>query len=100
LRGFGKFLGNWNFFGVGQRRGADVSVLKIGSRGELLCFGGILGFYADLRRELWWGNLDLMVFWFLGVCPRGSTEEGGQLVLLFCAFGGIFNVVWVGFVGS
>jgi hypothetical protein len=74
-----KVFGIWEFLGVGQRRGADVSLLKIGSRGELFCFGGILGFYADLRREFGWRNLDLMVFWFLGVCPRRSTEEGRHL---------------------
>jgi hypothetical protein len=39
-----------------QRRGADVNAPKIGSRGEEKCFGGILGFYADSRRDFVWGN--------------------------------------------
>jgi hypothetical protein len=46
----GRFLRIGEFW-AGQRRGAHVSTLKIGSRGELFCFGGILGFYAVLRRE-------------------------------------------------
>jgi hypothetical protein len=74
-----KVLGIWKFLGGGQRRGAHVSVPKIGSRGAHLCFGGILGSYADLRRESVWGNLDLMVFWFLGVSPREFIEVGGPL---------------------
>jgi hypothetical protein len=40
-----------------QRRGADVSTLEIGSRDGKKCFWGNVGFYAVLRRELWWGNL-------------------------------------------
>jgi hypothetical protein len=64
------------FFGVGQRRGTDVSVPKIGSRGEVLCFGGILGFYAVLRREYYRGNLNLGFFGVLLGDPRGATEEG------------------------
>jgi hypothetical protein len=79
-------LGNWNFFGVGQRRGAHVSVLKIGSRVGLFCFGGILGIHAELRREFIWGNLRLGFFGVLGGVPRSSTEEGGRLV----CFGGIY----------
>jgi hypothetical protein len=53
----GQLDGTWKdfeglgFFEAGQRRGADVSVLKIGSRDELLCFGGIWGSHADLRRK-------------------------------------------------
>jgi hypothetical protein len=95
-----KVLGIWKFLEGGQRRGAHVSVPKIGSRGAHLCFGGISGSYADLRREWVWGNLDLMVFWFLGVSPREVTEEGGTFVRSPCAFGGTFNVIWVGFVSS
>jgi hypothetical protein len=51
-----------NFLGVGffeeevQRRGVHVNPPKIGSRAGELCFGGILRFYADLRRECIWGN--------------------------------------------
>jgi hypothetical protein len=55
-RWFGKFLRFGIFEKRVQRRGADVSVPEIGSRGALLCFGGILGFYAVLRRDLFWGN--------------------------------------------
>jgi hypothetical protein len=65
---------------AGQRRGTHVSVPKIGSRVGVLCFGGNLGIYAELRRELYWGNLNLVVFGFLGVSPRGDIEEGGTLV--------------------
>jgi hypothetical protein len=75
--GFRKFFGNWNFLRVGQRRGAHVSVPKIGSRVGLLCFGGISEFYAELRREFCWGNLDLNFFEFLGGDLRECTEEGG-----------------------
>jgi hypothetical protein len=83
---FGNFLGV-GFFGEEiQRRGTHVSPLKIGSRAGELCFGGILRFYADLRRELIWGNLDLLFFEVLVVGPRGAVEEEGQLVLL-CVFG-------------
>jgi hypothetical protein len=53
-----------------------------------------LGIYAVLRREMFWGNLDLMVFLVLGGDPRGDTEEGGPC----CAFGGILSARWVGFV--
>jgi hypothetical protein len=68
------------FFEAGQRRGAHVSVPKIGSRAALLCFGGIWGVHADLRREFWWGNLDLVIFGLLGGFPRGVIEEGGRFV--------------------
>jgi hypothetical protein len=37
---FGKNLGDWKFWGNRQRRGAHVSVPKIGSRAGVLCFGG------------------------------------------------------------
>jgi hypothetical protein len=59
-----------------------VNVPKIGSRGELFCFGGISGFYADLRREFIWGNLKLIVFGVLFGGPRGCIEEGGPTVCL------------------
>jgi hypothetical protein len=78
---------NWGFGFWGeriQRRGTHVNILEIGSRGALLCFGGILGIYADLRREFNLGNLSLGVLGNLGGVPRGSTEEGGQFVLLLC----------------
>jgi hypothetical protein len=36
------------FLGLVQRRGTDVNIPEIGSRGDVLCFGGIYGFYAEL----------------------------------------------------
>jgi hypothetical protein len=77
-----------------------VRTPKIGSRGALFCFGGIWGFHADLRRELVWGIWDLGVFEVLFGFPRGTGEEGGALVVQFCAFGGILASIGVGFVGS
>jgi hypothetical protein len=62
-----------------------VRIPKIGSRAGLCCFGGIWGIYADLRRELFEGNLDLDFFWvFFGV-PRGGLRRGGTIGV----FGGI-----------
>jgi hypothetical protein len=72
------------FGGRVQRRGAHVNTPEIGSRGEEICFGGILGFHAVLRRKFIWGNLVLVFFGILGVDPRGGIEEGGNS----CAFGG------------
>jgi hypothetical protein len=54
-----------------------VRIPKIGSRAGLCCFGGIWGVYADLRRELFEGNLDLDFFWVLLGVPRGGGKEGG-----------------------
>jgi hypothetical protein len=65
-----------------SRRGAHVSILKNGSRGDKKCFGGIQRFYADLRREMGWGNWDLLFFEGVGVSSRGAYEEGGQLVYI------------------
>jgi hypothetical protein len=73
-----------------RRRGVHVSTLKLGSRGDVLCFGGILGCHADLRRELKGGNLILVVFGDLGVGPRKSTEEGGHFVFSFVCLGVLF----------
>jgi hypothetical protein len=53
-----------------------VNTPKIGSRGEVFVFGGILEIYAVLRRELNGGNLNLSVFGGVGVVPRGTVEEG------------------------
>jgi hypothetical protein len=75
-------LGIGFFRGQVQRRGTHVSTPKIGSRGDVFCFGGILGFHADLRREIKRGNFKWGFFWGLLVVPRGATEEGGQLVFL------------------
>jgi hypothetical protein len=43
-------------------------------------FGGILRFYAELRRETFWGNFKLEFFGVLLVSPRRAGEEGGTLV--------------------
>jgi hypothetical protein len=51
-----KVFEDLEFLGTGQRRGTHVSVPKIGSRDGLFCFGGISGFYAELRREFNLGN--------------------------------------------
>jgi hypothetical protein len=69
-----------------------VSVPKIGSRVGVFCFGGILGIYADLRREYIWGNLFLVVLGVLGGEPRGSIEEGGHLVCIMCVWGNLLCV--------
>jgi hypothetical protein len=70
-----------------QRRGAHVSTPEIGSRGALLCFGGILGNHADLRRELFWRNSDLLFFEVLAVVPRERVEEGGPMCVFLCSLG-------------
>jgi hypothetical protein len=77
---FGKIWGIGFFGGTVQRRGVHVNPLKRGSRVGVFVFGGISGFYADLRRELKWGNLNLAIFGVLFRVPRESTEEGGQFV--------------------
>jgi hypothetical protein len=74
-----------------QRRGAHVSVPKLGSRGGKLCFGGILGSYADLRRDLKGGNFNLLFFEGLGGVPRRLIEEGGRFVQLSVYFWGNFG---------
>jgi hypothetical protein len=43
-----------------------------------MCFGGISGIYAELRREFDWGNLSWGFFGGLLGVPRGSIEEGGH----------------------
>jgi hypothetical protein len=75
-----KDLGDFVIWGNVRRRGADVNVPEIGSRGACLCIGGISGFCAELRREMEWGNLNLMVFGILGGNPREACEEGGHYV--------------------
>jgi hypothetical protein len=75
-----------------QRRGVHVNTLKIGSRGDAFCFGGILGFYADLRRESFRGNFIWGFFGVLVVSLRGGIEEGGQLVFLLGVWGGILVI--------
>jgi hypothetical protein len=46
-----------------------------------------LGFYAELRRELFWGILNLGVFCVLGGSPRGLVEEGDLIVSIGCDLG-------------
>jgi hypothetical protein len=41
-----------NFLGEVQRRGVHVNTPETGSRGDVYCIGGILRFYAVLRREI------------------------------------------------
>jgi hypothetical protein len=91
-----RFLGNLVFWRKIQRRGAHVSPLKIGSRGEVFVFGGILGFCADLRREFVWGGLRFSVFEGGGAWDHVGGEEGGHYV---CVFGGICCGVVLGFCG-
>jgi hypothetical protein len=75
--------GDWkSFWEIGiwgrvQRRGARVNTPKIGSRDGGNCFGGIQRFHADLRRDLFRGNLKWDFFEVVGGNPRGVTEEGG-----------------------
>jgi hypothetical protein len=77
------------FGGRVQRRGVHVNILEIGSRGDAFCIGGIFGFHADLRRELDWGNWELVFFGVLVGTPREATEEGGPLGVHSVRFGGI-----------
>jgi hypothetical protein len=80
LAGVWEFFWEFGFWGKLQRRGAHVSTPKIGSRDGGNCFGGIQRFYAELRREFKWRNLNWV---FFGVFGRGATwgcEEGDHLV--------------------
>jgi hypothetical protein len=52
-----------------------------------MCFGGIQGFCAVLRREWIWGNLFLVVFGFLVGGSRGVSEEGGPTSWLWVVLG-------------
>jgi hypothetical protein len=89
-----KYL-RFGIFGIRvQRRGAHVNIPKIGSRDGEICFGGILGFYAELRREYYWGNLKCRFFWVLFGFPRRSIEVGGTNGV----FGGMFLLLVRGFV--
>jgi hypothetical protein len=76
----------WNFGRWVQRRGARVNTLEIGSRVGVFCSGGILGFYADLRRKYNWGNLFLVVFGILGGGPRSSVRRGDHLACILCVW--------------
>jgi hypothetical protein len=51
LDGTWKVFGKLGILGPGQRRGVHVKIPEIGSRDGEKCFGGIMGFYAELRRE-------------------------------------------------
>jgi hypothetical protein len=77
----------FGFFGGRiQRRGGRVNIPEIGSRDGQKCSGGILAFYADLRREFWRGNLNLEFFEIMGGTPRGGWEEGGPLLCIWWNF--------------
>jgi hypothetical protein len=76
------------FSGSVQRRGVHVNTPKLGSRDGGNCFGGIWGSYADLRRKIFWGNLDLEFFGGLVESPRRCTEEGGTTL---CFLGELFG---------
>jgi hypothetical protein len=80
LGGLWKVLRVWIFGGIIQRRGTHVSTPELGSRGDVFVFGGILGSYADLRREYVWGNWILIGFWGFGRGITWGCEEGGQYV--------------------
>jgi hypothetical protein len=77
-------LGGLGFWRNVRRRGVHVNILKIGSRGGGFVFGGIQRFYAELRREIFWRNLNWVIFEGLLGVPRRVTEEGGQLVCILC----------------
>jgi hypothetical protein len=64
-----------DFGGTVQRRGVHVKTPEIGSRDAQKCFWGNLGFYAELRRELFWG------FWVVGQVLKvleGVAAWGGR----------------------
>jgi hypothetical protein len=73
-------FGDWIFWRNFWRRGTHVNIPEKGSRGEGKCLGEFKGFYAVLRRESFWRNLNLLFFGVLTGVPRGSIEEGGQLL--------------------
>jgi hypothetical protein len=52
-----------------------------------------LGFRAELRRELKWGNWVLLFFWVLLEVPRSGTEEGGQFVCTLCYLGDLIGLL-------
>jgi hypothetical protein len=79
-----KEFGFEKFGGTVQRRGTDVSTLEIGSRGEVLCFWGNVGFCAVLRREWVGGFGKLEIFGILGGDPREAVEEGDTYVSFVC----------------
>jgi hypothetical protein len=53
--------------------------------------GGILGFYAELRREIIWGKLNSLFFGVLFEVPRRPVEEGGNYV---CVWGNLLCANW------
>jgi hypothetical protein len=77
-------LGFWRKF---QRRGVHVNTPKKGSRGDAFCLGGIIGFYAELRREFGWRNLNWCFFEVVGVSPRRGGEEGDLFVCFLVRLG-------------
>jgi hypothetical protein len=72
-----------------QRRGVHVNIPKIGSRVGIKCFGGISGFYAELRRECFWRNWNLVIFEVLVEGPRREVRRGDRCVFLSCVWGNL-----------
>jgi hypothetical protein len=92
LAGIGKdltdFLG-FEVWGKVQRRGVHVNTPKIGSRVGGNCFGGILRFHAELRREFEGGIGNWSVLGFLGGKLTWEGRRGGSLCV-FCVCWGIY----------
>jgi hypothetical protein len=84
------------FGGRVQRRGVHVNIPEIGSRGDAFCIGGILGFYADLRRELDWGNWELVFLEFWSGLHVSLLRRGDNLVCILCSLGEFKWLNWVG----
>jgi hypothetical protein len=62
-----------------------------------MCFGGILGFYADLRRELILGEFEIGLFRFCSRFHGGALRRGAY----WCFWGNLwvllpYGVVWGG----
>jgi hypothetical protein len=81
-----EFLEIW-VLGRVQRRGVHVNIPEIGSRVGIKCSGGISGFCAELRRECFWRNWNLVIFEVLVESPRREGEEGGHLCVPFVCLG-------------
>jgi hypothetical protein len=77
-----------------------VNTPKIGSRVGGNCFGGILRFHAELRREFEGGDWELVSFEVSGRWAHVGGEEGGQFVCFLCVLGDLFGCspvdVWLG----
>jgi hypothetical protein len=94
IEGIWKLFWIFGFWGKVRRRGTHVNIPEIGSRDGECCFGGILRFHADLRRECFRGNLVLAFFRDLGGSPRGCTEEGGRFMGQFVCLGNVLVLIY------